>query len=88
MKSLLIAAMIAIGGVAAAGVPAQAASVTIQTDNGGHYDRYDRHYDRYDRDRYHHRDRWRRHHERNCWVKVRRSWHHGERVIRRVRVCE
>ena len=79
MKSLLIAAMIAIGGVVAAGVPVQAASVTIRTDNGGHYDRYHRH---------HHRDHWRRHHERNCWVKVRRSWHHGERVIRRVRVCE
>jgi hypothetical protein len=79
MKSLLIAAMIAISGVAAAGVPAQAASVVIRTDNGGHYDRYDRH---------HHRDHWRRHHERNCWVKVRRYWHHGERVIRRVRVCE
>ncbi len=83
MKSLLIAAMIAIGGVAAAGMPAQAASVTIQTDNGGHYDRYDGHHRR-DHDRRH----WRRHHERNCWVKVRRSWHHGERVIRRVRVCE
>jgi hypothetical protein len=83
MKSLLIAAMIAIGGVAAAGMPAQAASVVIRTDNGGHYDRYDGHHRR-DHDRRH----WRRHHERNCWVKVRRSWHHGERVIRRVRVCE
>ncbi|WP_311031743.1 hypothetical protein [Mesorhizobium koreense] len=77
MKSILIAAMIAIGGVAAAGVPAQAASVVIRTDNGWHHDR--RHND--------HRH-WRRHHERHCWVKVRRSWHHGERVIRRVRVCE
>ena len=82
MKSLLIAAMIAMGGVAAAGVPTHAASVVVQTDNGWHRGGW--HHDRRHEDRRH----WRRYHERNCWVKVRRSWHHGERVIRRVRVCD
>jgi Ni/Co efflux regulator RcnB len=85
MKSLLIAAMIATGGIAAAAVPAQAASVVITTDNGMYRDRG--HHRDYDRD-YHRHHHWRRHHERNCWVKVRRYWHHGERVIRRERVCE
>jgi hypothetical protein len=75
MKSLLIAAMIAIGGVAAAGVPAQAASVVIRTDNGWHHDRH------------HYRPHW-RHHEPRCRVEVRHSWHHGHRVVSRVRVCE
>jgi hypothetical protein len=76
MKSLLIAAMIAIGGVAVAGVPAQAASVVITTDNGYHHDR-----------RYHHRHWRHHHHSRHCWTKVRRSWHHGHRVVRKERVC-
>jgi Ni/Co efflux regulator RcnB len=78
MKSLLIAAMIAIGGIATVGVPAQAASFVVQTDNGWHHGRR------------HHEDRrhWRRHHERHCWVQERRSWHHGHRVIRRERVCD
>jgi hypothetical protein len=76
MKSLLIAAMIAIGGVAVAGAPAQAASVTIRTGDGYHHDRYD------------HRRHWRHHHNRHCWTKVRRYWHHGHRVVKRVRFCD
>jgi hypothetical protein len=69
--------MIAIGGVAAAGVPtAQAASVVITTESGGYHHRH------------HHRHHWRRHHERHCWTKVRHYWHHGKRVVRSERVCD
>jgi hypothetical protein len=75
MKALLIAGMLAIGGVAFAGAPAQAASVTITTNNGYHHHYGWRH------------DHW-RHHHRHCWTKVRKYWHHGHRVVRRVRVCE
>ncbi|HVW57505.1 MAG TPA: hypothetical protein VHC00_17655 [Rhizobiaceae bacterium] len=72
MKALLIAGMVALGGVAIAGAPAQAASVVVKTDSGWH----------------HHHHHWRHHHHRRCWVKVRHYWHHGHRVVRRVRVCE
>jgi hypothetical protein len=76
MKGLLIAGMIALGGVAVAGAPAQAASVVISTGGGYHHPHY----------RYY-RHHW-RHHHRHCWVKVRRTWHHGHRVVRRVRICD
>jgi hypothetical protein len=74
MKALLIAGMVAIGGMAAASAPAQAASVVIRTDNGWHHGHHWRHH-------------W-RHHERHCRVVVRRGWHHGHRVVRRVRICD
>ncbi|MBN9076066.1 MAG: hypothetical protein BGN87_12295 [Rhizobiales bacterium 65-79] len=75
MKALLIAGMVAVGGIAFAGAPAQAASMTVTTNNGYH-------------DGWRHHHHWRPHHRRHCWTKVRSYWHHGHRVVKRVRVCD
>jgi len=39
--------------------------------------------------RHHWRDhRWRKHHNRHCFVKVRKYWRHHHWVIEKVRVCD
>lgn len=85
MKNLLLAAIIAVSGVASLSPPAEAASVTITTDNN----RIDmrRHRDR-DRDR--DRDSWhhRRHDRQHCHVRVTKKWRHHRVVITKERVCD
>jgi hypothetical protein len=93
MKSVLIAASLAIATVPMASVAsnAQSASVTIRTDNG-HY----RHHDR-DHDNGLHRGwyigkhkGWDRHEVRNedCRTKTVRTYRHHKVIIKKTRVCD
>jgi hypothetical protein len=93
MKSLLIAAALAIGAIPVTGVASQAASVTITNDND-YYDHY-RH-DRYDRDRYDHgmhrgwyHRGWREaRDEDDCRIRVVKTYRHHRVIIRKTRICD
>jgi hypothetical protein len=77
MKTVLFAALLALGASTFATVPGQAASVTITTDDDRWEDR--RHY-----------GWWRGRHRgwyKDCEVRRRVIWRDGERIVRTVREC-
>jgi len=80
LKSIFLAAAIAVTSVSAYTPPVSAASVTVTTDGRVIYR---------DRDRHHHRKRgWhKRHHHRDCYVKKTKYRHHGRVIVKKVRVC-
>ncbi|MBN9072540.1 MAG: hypothetical protein J0H34_13315 [Rhizobiales bacterium] len=90
MKAALLAALIAATAVVPFAAPVHAASVTITTGDSDYVIR-----DR-ERDwrRHHHRrermeDRWRhKRHVEECRIRTVKKWRNGERVIRRIRVCD
>lgn len=100
MKSVLIAAMLAVAAVPVTTLPSQAqsASITIQTGDG-YYRPYHRHYYRHDNGLHRgwhvgrHRG-WDRHHYRyrqayrDCWTETVRYYQYGRLVIREQRVCD
>jgi hypothetical protein len=79
MRKFLIASAITLASFAATSLPSQAASVEITT-GGGPYYHHRHHY----QDRYH---GYYRHHNRHCFTRVEKGWHHGHRVVTRERVC-
>lgn len=89
MKNFILAAAVAVTSVFSFTPPMQAASITIQTDNGrrvvepqGRVIIRDRMRDR-QRERHLRRDR-----HRSCHTEVRRVREHGRLIRKRVRVCE
>ncbi len=84
MKSIIVAAALALAAVPTLSTASQAASVTITTT-----DRTVHHYDRglhrgWDRGRHY---GWRHHARRDCYVKKVRYHHHGKLVIATKRIC-
>ncbi|TIU64930.1 MAG: hypothetical protein E5W25_21580, partial [Mesorhizobium sp.] len=92
MNKLILAAMLGLATLAPTAIPAQAASLTITTDDGTRYSddyswrRHHRHYAMrdYDRD---YRPHWRHHDRDRCKVRVHKRWHHHRLVIKRVWSC-
>lgn len=78
VKTTLLSALLIVSVLSPINVaPTQAASLVITTDNGSHMGRH------------HWRDhRWHKHHNRHCFVKVRKHWRHHHWVIEKVRVCD
>ncbi|TPK77735.1 hypothetical protein FJ950_25360 [Mesorhizobium sp. B2-3-14] len=102
MKKLILATVLAFAATAAAIAPTQAASVTIQSDDGNQYSsdedsgivvrrHHERRYDNeYDGDQSVQYDndgyRWRHRHHR-CHIETVVHWRHHHRVVEDVRVC-
>jgi hypothetical protein len=92
MKSILIAAALAVATVPMASVASQAqsASVTIRTDDGHHH-----HYDRHDNGLHRgwvigkHKG-WAKHEARNddCRIRTVKTYRHHKVIIRQTRVCD
>ncbi|MBZ9670626.1 hypothetical protein [Mesorhizobium sp. ES1-3] len=101
MKKLILASVLALAATAAAIAPTQAASVTIQSDDGSQYSSDDdsgvvvrrhhvRRYDnQYDGDQSVQYDgEYRRHHRHHrCHIETVVHWRHRHRVVEDVRVC-
>ncbi|AVA24910.1 hypothetical protein ACXHXG_21255 [Rhizobium sp. LEGMi198b] len=79
MNKFFIASAIAAASLAATALPSHAASVEVMTDGGPYY-HHRHHYD--DRD-----DGYYGRHNRHCFTKVVKEWHHGHRVVTEERVC-
>jgi len=78
VKTILLSALLIVSVLSPVNIaPTQAASLVITTDNGMHNGRH------------HWRDhRWRKHHNRHCFVKIRKHWRHHHWVVEKVRVCD
>ncbi|MBZ9749073.1 hypothetical protein LB516_27945 [Mesorhizobium sp. CO1-1-7] len=103
MRKLILASVLAFAATAAAIAPTQAASVTIQSDDGNEYSsdedsgivvrrHHERRYDNeYDGDQSVQYDndgyRWRHHRHHRCHIETVVHWRHHHRVVEDVRVC-
>ncbi|TPM26863.1 hypothetical protein [Mesorhizobium sp. B2-3-4] len=102
MRKLILASLVAMAATASVIAPTQAASVTIQSDDGNQYSdddsgivvrrHHDRRYDnRYDGDQnvqYDNDGEYRRHHRHHrCHTETVVHWRHHHKVIEDVRIC-
>jgi hypothetical protein len=93
MKSILIAAALAVAAVPVATVASQAqsASVTIRTDDGNYRQHHHRHDNGLHRGWYVGKHKgWHRHEARNedCRTKTVKTYHHHKVIIKKTRVCD
>ena len=75
MRSIVISAIVAVSTLAGASTSTVApaqAASVVITSDSGNMGR-------------HH---WRRHHNRHCFVKVKKIWRHHHWVIKKVRICD
>ncbi len=102
MKKLIIASMFVFASMATFISPINAASITIQSDNGesdysqtndDHYFRRHHHTQGYFGDgqyggnKYNSDQSWRHHRHQRCHIEVIKHWRHHHSVIEQVRVC-